>query len=400
MTSGLTLNALIAKAGGIKDDAYIDRVSIFGYFKNRMPSVVSVSLDSVINNGVDFLLNKDDSVSVHSIFDFKDNLYINIEGNVRRPGLITWRENLTLQDVLLSSGGINDFGDSSTIEISRRIKNANYISLNHQETENFLVNLSKEKNLSKDFKLKPFDIVMVKNLPGITIQRSVVVTGEVIVSGKYNLQKSGEKISNIIKRTGGFRASADSSSVTIRRVRKLNQSIAEREKLFHKLFNFERDSLISSQALSDEVYKNYDFIRVNLGVAISDTSSAENLVMEDGDILTIEKNTNLVNVSGEVYYPTIIPFKLNKSAKYYIRKSGNFMPSASKYRVLVIYPNGQAKAIKSFLFFKKYPKVVVRSEVIVPPKSKSNKSKLGVGELALLVSALGIAANVIIAAVK
>ena len=53
-------------------------------------------------------------------------------------------------------------------------------------------------------------------------------------------------------------------------------------------------------------------------------------------------------------------------------------------------------SVTHFLWFKSYPTVLPRSEIFVPQKDKSNRTKLGTGELALIVSALGILANVII----
>jgi protein involved in polysaccharide export with SLBB domain len=400
LTEGLTLKSLIDKAGGVTEDAFTERISIFRYNRNKMPSVVSVNLDSAIIYGSDLSLLKDDSVSVHSIFDFSDNQYVRIEGNVRQPGIMRWRENLSLQDVLLNAGGVNDFGDSSSIEISRRIRNADVTSLNYTETDNFVVSVSPKNNLSQDVKLRPFDIITVKNLPGLVTQRTVMVLGDVIIPGKYSLQKSGDKISDIIKRVGGFRASADSSSITIRRSIRSNLSTSERENLFQRLLNVDSDSLASNQRLRNELYKNYDLISVNLTAAIASPAGSENLVLEDGDVLTIDKNNNLVKVSGEVYYPTIIPAKPGKNARYYIDQAGSFMPSARKSGAFVIYPDGKAKSVKSFLWFKSYPRVTPRSEVFVPQKNNSNRGKIGIGEMALLVSALGIVANVIITTVK
>ena len=120
------------------------------------------------------------------------------------------------------------------------------------------------------------------------------------------------------------------------------------------------------------------------------------MLLEDGDILTIEQNSNLVKVSGEVYFPTIIPFEKNASLKYYIQKSGSYTDVARKNGTLVIYPDGKAKKVKHFLFFKSYPEVVSRSEIFVPQKSDKNKDKLSVGEWSVIVSSLAIIANVII----
>ena len=232
LTQGLTIDSLIQKAGGFKRDAYTKRISIFRYLENKMPTIVSVNLDSLSKTKENILLVKDDSISVHSIFEFQDSNYVAVEGNVRNPGNLIWRENLSLRDVLLAFGGISESGDSSNIEISRRIKNANVDIANHNESKIFNINLSAPEEKSEDVILEPYDIVIVKTLPGFSTQRTVLVIGDVKSPGRYGLQKSGDRIDDIIKRVGGFKASADSSSITIRRGIKSDLTTAEREKLF------------------------------------------------------------------------------------------------------------------------------------------------------------------------
>ncbi len=392
---GLTIKSLIEKAGGFTRDAYTKRISVFRYFRNRMPTMVSVDLDSTSGMNNDIALIKDDSVSVHSIFEFNDSSYVSIEGNVRKPGLILWRKNMSLRDLLLTAGGISEFGDSSTIEISRRIRNANVGIANHDESRIFNINLANNNEHSEDVLLHPYDIVIVKTLPGYSPQRTVLVLGEVKSPGRYGLEKSGDRISDLLKRVGGFRASADSTSITIRRSVKSNLTTAEREKLFQRILNINPDSLSHHPRLKDELYKTYDLISVDLSTALSNPENSDNLVLEDGDVLTIDRNSNLVKISGEVYNPTIIPYKTGKNLKYYISQAGNFTPYARKSGSLVIYPDGRAASVKHFLFFKSYPSVTARSEIFVPQKGKSNRQRLGVGEMALIVSAMGILVSVL-----
>ena len=147
--------------------------------------------------------------------------------------------------------------------------------------------------------------------------------------------------------------------------------------------------------LKDELYKTYDLISVNLEEAIKHPNSSENLALEQGDILTVDRSTNLVKISGEVYYPTIVAFKPNRTLKYYVQQAGNFTSYARKNGSLVIHPDGKAASVKHFLWFRSYPLVTPRSEVFVPQKNKSNRTRISIGELALMVSALGILASVI-----
>ncbi len=392
---GITVQNLIEKAGGLTADAYTKRASIFRNLNNKMPTIVSINLDSVLENNQAVLLRKDDSLFVHSIFDFNDKNYITVEGNVRRPGMVQWRESLTLRDLLLSVGGLTESGDSSTIEISRRIKNANVAQINHSESQVFKIDLTSHDETQRNVYLQPFDMVIIKTLPGYSSQRSVLVVGEVRSPGRYSLEKSEDKISDVIQRVGGFKGSADSSSITIRRNIKSNLTIQEREQLFQRILNIDSDSLSQNPRLMKELNKTYDLISVNLATALSNPESSENLALEEGDILTIDRNTNLVKISGEVYYPTIVPYKENKNLKYYVDQAGNFTGQARKIGALVLHSDGKAKSVKHFLWFKFYPSVSPRSEIIVPPKLKNNRPRVGAGEWALIVSALGILANVI-----
>ncbi|HEY5406518.1 MAG TPA: SLBB domain-containing protein [Ginsengibacter sp.] len=395
LNPGLSVKDLINKAGGVMKDAYTKRVTIFRYQNNNTPTTFSINLDSVINYNQYVSLQKDDSISIHSIFDFNDKNYITVEGNVRKPGQVLWRENFTLSDLLLAVGGLTESGDSTNIEISRRIRDARIDKENHNESTVFNIDLTDKKQLDNNVLLQPYDLVIIKTLPGYTSQRIVLLQGEVRSPGKYSLEKSGDRISDILERAGGFKASADSNSITIRRNTKSNLTLQEKEQLFQRILNINPDSLTQNPRLRNEVYKTYDLISVDLATALSHPESPENLTLDDGDILTINRRTNLVNISGEVYFPTIVAYKPNKNLKYYVQQAGNFTAYARKTGALVIYPDGKAASVKHFLWFKSYPSITPRSEIYVPQKEKNNRSKLSISELALLASSLGILVSVL-----
>ncbi len=395
LSTGITLKELIEKAGGVKEDVYSRRGNISRLNFNNTPIQVSFDIDSILNNQVSIALKKNDEITIYSIFDLKTPNEVSIEGFVNRPGKYKWVENITLQDIILAAGGFTESGDNKNIEIARRINNVNLTLPNHLQTEIIPVDLSDSAN-AKDMVLKPFDVINIRQRSGYANQRTVFVEGSVLNPGRYTLQMSGDRISDVMKRAGGPRPNADTTAVVIRRVVNKNQSLADREKIFLKLLNLKEDSLNDTAPVRKEIFKDYDNISIDLSKALNLPESSENMLLEDGDVITIEHNTNLVKVSGEIYFPTIIPFKDNESLKYYIEKSGSYTPLARKNGALVIYPDGKAKKVKHFLFFKSYPKVVSRSEIFVPQKSEKNKSKITIGEWSVVLSSLAIIANVII----
>lgn len=395
LTNNLNLKDLIEKAGGVKEDVYSKRGSISRLNFNKTPVQLSFDIDSVVTGKTNIALLKSDSVTIYSIFDLTNKLEVTVDGLIKRPGIYKWVENLSLKDVLLTAGGLNEGADMKNIEISRRIENVVLTQLNHVQTEIIIADLT-DNNNQKDVILKPFDAINIRQQAGYTNQRTVTVEGLVINPGKYTLKMSGDRISEIIKRAGGFTANADTTAIVIKRLAKRTQSVEDRKKVFSKLLNIDQDSINASERIREEINKDYDKISIDLNKALHEPEESENMLLEDGDILIVERNTNLVKVSGEVYFPTIIPYKKDASLKYYIQKSGSYTQVARKRGALVIYPDGKAKKVKHFLFFNAYPDVVSRSEIFVPPKSDKNKSRVSLGEWSVVVSSLAILANVIV----
>ena len=92
-----------------------------------------------------------------------------------------------------------------------------------------------------------------------------------------------------------------------------------------------------------------------------------------------------MRLRGQLLNPTTLRHQKNKSLRSYVNSAGGFKIRADKSKTYVIYPNGQARATKKFLFFNIYPKVVPGSEIIVPKKIPK-KSSIGIGTLTAIVS--------------
>ncbi|MEO5891597.1 MAG: SLBB domain-containing protein [Ferruginibacter sp.] len=395
LSQNLSLKELIVKAGGVKEDVYSKRGSISRLNFNRTPVQVSFDIDSVLNGSSVILLKKNDKITLYSIFDLRNQNEIIIDGFIRKPGTYEWAENISLRDIILAAGGLTLPGDLTKIEIARVAENVDITELNYKQAEILNIDLS-DTVAMKDVILRPFDIIHIRQQAGYTTRRMVFIEGEVTNPGRYTLKMSGDRISDLLERSGGFRPNADTSALIIRRLAKKNQTTEDRERIFSKILKIEEDSIHSNQTIRKEIFKDYENISIDLKKALNERNESENMVLEDGDVITIERNTNLVKVSGEVYFPTIIPYKKGTNLKYYIQKSGSYTPLAYKKGALVIYPDGKAKKVKSFLFFRNYPEVVSRSEIIIPQKSDRNKQRISLGEWSVVISSLAIIANVII----
>lgn len=402
LEANMTVGQLIQKAGGLREDAYLERGVISRQNDDLTPSSVAFNVKDAINNFTSLPLKKEDVISVASITGLKDKYTVNIEGEVHAPGEFEWRQNLTVKDLILLAGGFTDLANTSSIEVSRRIKNANVVESQYKQSDVVRIDIQNGSlaGTSGDLVLTPFDIVVVRASSGYLPQRSVYINGQVLNPGRYVLQNNTQRISDMVERFGGFRSAADSNFITLRRVANLGISVEEKQRLFERLLNVDSDSLNSDSKLKNEIYRNYDLISINVKKAVTEPASTANIMLEDGDVITVERASNLIKVSGEVYYPTVIPFEEGKSLKYYINRSGSFTDNARKKGAMVIYPDGRAKSVGKFFFLKSYPSITPRSEIFVPAKSRSNRGRLSTGEWVAISSIFATLGTLVITAFR
>ncbi|MGA0610307.1 polysaccharide biosynthesis/export family protein [Caldimonas sp. KR1-144] len=75
-------------------------------------------------------------------------------------------------------------------------------------------------------------------------------------------------------------------------------------------------------------------------VILGQNGDVGNTLLEDGDVLRIPAQSNLVLVSGEVLMPTALVFDARASVDDYIARSGGYTQGADKAKVLVVRQDG------------------------------------------------------------
>jgi len=170
-----------------------------------------------------------------------------------------------------------------------------------------------------------------------------------------------------------------------------------KQKKFDKLQEELKDS---SGLVKDEVLRKFDQIAIDLVKILNDPKSKDDLVLEEGDVLTIPKLKSEVRISGEVLFPTQIVYEDNMSLKDYIARAGGLTDNARKKRIYVLYPNGNAAKTSSFLFFRSYPKVAPGSEIIIPKEVEKERKKLTTAEVVGITAAFTSFAGVLLALIN
>src|SRR5690606_22130156 len=96
------------------------------------------------------------------------------------------------------------------------------------------VNLNKNfEGEGADFVLQPYDMVFVRTAPGYETQKTVRIEGEVLYPGAYAISKKDERITDIIKRAGGFTSYAYVKGSSLKRegIKELKEGSSRNEKI-------------------------------------------------------------------------------------------------------------------------------------------------------------------------
>ncbi len=120
---GMRISDLVLKADGLKEDAYTNRATIVRLKSDLTTEVTNVNLAKALAGDVkaDIALKKEDIVTVYSILDFVEEYKITIDGEIKKPGVYDYHENLTLNDLFVQAGGLTGLA-SKRVEIARMLK--------------------------------------------------------------------------------------------------------------------------------------------------------------------------------------------------------------------------------------------------------------------------------------
>lgn len=126
----------------------------------------------------------------------------------------------------------------------------------------------------------------------------------------------------------------------------------------------ERDTLL----IPIEI-KKHETIGINLREIISDPGSKYDLILQEGDVISVPKQLQTVRLRGEFLYPITVRYDERFGFKDYLAQAGGFTDKARRGKTYIIYANGSVDRTKKLLIFgNKYPKLQPGAEIIVPAK--------------------------------
>ncbi len=388
---GMRVSDLINQAEGITQDAYKSRAVIVRLKPDLTTEVVNVNLDKALSGDLDadIALKREDIVTIFSILDFREEYKITIDGEIKKPGLYDYHENLTLNDLLIEAGGLTGSA-SKRVEVARMMKSETIDDSNPNKAELFNLEITADSNEQlKNFMLQPFDVVNIRRMAVYDKPEMVTVSGAVNYTGKYVLAHKKEKIYDVILRAGGLTSLADLDGVKIKRPIKAEQ-IEDLERVDLnldktkssedvKLDKPEKTNDTLSNKLAKKLKEELKFatIPVDWREIIKNPANNTNVTLFPGDEIVVALYNESVKVTGNVLLTSEIPYTKGKGFSYYIDAVGGVDARGWKRKAYVIYPNGKADVAGSFLFFHSYPKVIAGSQIVVPEKPATKKMSTG-----------------------
>lgn len=356
-----TVSQLVAKADGLKGDAFTNRALITREREDLTLEIIPVDIAAVMSGAApDIVLVKNDVLYIPSIHDLKDLGSITVAGEVARPGTFVYAENTTLEDAIMLAGGLLESASTVKIDVTRRIKDASSTEQAENIAEVFTFSFKDGYVLDGEagFVLQPYDYVFVRRSPSYIEQKTVDIRGEVVFPGSYALTKRTERLSDLVAKAGGINQWAYVKGARLSR--ELSAEEETRMRSTMDVVASAKDSIDTDMLNLDTRY----FVGIDLVEALANPGGDADLVLRPGDILLVPQYNNTVRISGNVLYPNTITYSPKMTINDCVEMAGGYGFRSKKSKAYVVYMNGTVARARRF------SKNVVEPgcEIVIPKK--------------------------------
>lgn len=365
-----TIKNLIEKAGGIKENAFLNRAILTREKADLTRETVPINLKNLLEGRTaDINLKKNDMLLVASDSVLVELGSFTIYGDVQTPGEYDYAEGTSIEDLIIKAGGLLKSASLAKVDVSRRIVDPLSIESPNVIADIYTFNIKNGLVVDgpPDFVLNPYDQVYVRRSPGYIEQRNIEIAGEVLFPGKYALKEKTERLSDIVKRAGNLTPHAFSAGARLLREKTIMEMTEER-KAMQALSKGLKDS-ISTDLLNINPYYS---VGIELDKAIANPKSEYDLVLREGDQLIVPEYDNTVRINGSVMYPNTVLYKKGQKVSYYINQAGGYSDLAEKKRAYIVYMNGTVAKVKG----SNRDAIQPGCNIVIPSKEQKEKMSL------------------------
>jgi len=358
-----SLTAMIEMAGGLSPSADRRRCQIYRVEAGQKRVIVDVQLDQFLtaaksngSNGVP-LIQDGDFVRIASVPTQIENA-VTLSGAVRNPGPYEYRPGMKLLDLF----------NPDQVLVDSYLDRAELVRTDSMTYETTIqpfnpraVFQGKEENLE----LHRLDKIVVATQA--RPPRMVSIQGEVKRPGTYTVERD-ERLSSVIKRAGGLTSRAFPQGLVMIResVRKAQQAeidkfvSSQKQRLLVEAANLTAGAVgtvqggqtqnpdvtavqLQMQAL-DQITSRIQVGRVvvKMDSAESLETTGDDLILEDGDQLSVPQRPQTVTIIGAVRNPANLIHREDLDAEDYIRQAGGFTKDANQKETYIVRADGSS----------------------------------------------------------
>ncbi len=186
----------------------------------------------------------------------------------------------------------------------------------------------------RDVALEPGDRVVVRAKSDLRADFTVKVTGEVRFPGVYPITRNNTRLSEILRKMGGFTEFA-----SIRTAEIIRSSVKPDEIELERLLSLrggasDDDSLY--YYMETDLRLRKEIVNVDFQTLVNGEDSTQDVVLQDGDEIRVPSLQVTIYVFGQVSSPGHIPFVRGEDVDYYVRKAGGYTDRSRPGDVKVI----------------------------------------------------------------
>ena len=406
LQAGMRIADLINKADGLKEDAFTGRAQLIRTKPNLLKEMISINLSKALekNTSENILLQREDELYINSILEIRDSLKVDLFGEVKTVGSFNYLDSMTVKDLILMAGGFT-YAANKNIEVARLVQYGEKVE-NNQVTTIFKTEINGDLSFNpgqENIVLQPLDVITITKKVGYTLPEVITISGQVQSTGKYTLSSRVERVSDIVKRSGGLIGEAYGEGAYIKRKRfdidslKSDETKTSIELAYTRKFKAkqeaDKNSILNTpaatnamgttdidlnpiakgnklkdtlNALFKDIEEDYYQIAIDINYIMQHPGSELDLVLRGKDEIVIPKMDNRVKISGGVLRPTNIVYREGLTIGECISAAGGISEYAKRGRAYVIYANGKSNRTKMFGIFRVNPAIRPGAEVVIP----------------------------------
>ena len=359
-----SVRSLLEHAEGVTEQSFTAHAVMHRMRADRSLEVIPVDIDGIMEGRVaDIALQKNDILFVPTRQELMQEQTLTLHGEVHYPGIYRYAANMTIEDLILQAGGLNDQASTVKVDVARRIRDPKATQTDSIIARTHSLALRDESRFEEACRT-----YCVKLFGSGCTPQNVTIEGEVMFAGTYTLSHKNERLSDVLRKAGGVTDLAYINGARL--MRRTTESERIKMQAVTRLLAGQGANSDSINVALLQLSDTYP-VGIELAEALANPGSDADLVLREGDQIIIPQYNGTVKISGDVMFPNTVAYEKGRRYSYYIDQAGGFGQRAKKSRTIIIYMNGTVGRVAH------NAKVRPGCEIVVPSKPKRNASAVG-----------------------